>query len=97
MTMVWLELAVVVLAIIMGVRMGGIGLGLWGVAGVAVLVFVFGLAPGAPPGSAMLIILAVITAAGAMQAAGGIDYPGASRHRRSSARTRSSSTSSPRW
>ncbi len=72
--MVWLELAVVILAIIMGVRMGGIGLGLWGVAGVAVLVFVFGLAPGAPPGSAMLIIIAVITAAGAMQAAGGIDY-----------------------
>ena len=41
--MVWLELAVVILAIVMGVRMGGIGLGLWGVAGVAVLVFVFGL------------------------------------------------------
>jgi anaerobic C4-dicarboxylate transporter DcuA/anaerobic C4-dicarboxylate transporter DcuB len=54
--------------------MGGIGLGLWGVAGVGILVFVFGLPPGSPPGSAMLIIIAVITAAGAMQAAGGIDF-----------------------
>lgn len=72
--MVWLQLAVVVIAIIMGVRMGGIGLGLWGVVGVGILVFVFGLPPGSPPGSAMLIIIAVITAAGAMQAAGGIDF-----------------------
>ena len=40
----WVELLVVVGAIVVGVRMGGIGLGLWGVAGVGVLVFVFGLA-----------------------------------------------------
>jgi anaerobic C4-dicarboxylate transporter-like protein len=72
--MVWLELLVVIGAIVLGVRMGGIGLGIWGVVGVGVLVFVFGLAPGSPPGSAMLIILAVITAAAAMQAAGGIDF-----------------------
>jgi anaerobic C4-dicarboxylate transporter DcuA len=69
-----LELLVVMGAIVMGVRMGGMGLGIWGVVGVGVLVFVFGLAPGQPPISAMLIILAVITAAAAMQAAGGIDY-----------------------
>ncbi len=72
--LVWLELAVVVLAIVLGVRMGGLGLGLWGVAGVGVLVFLFGMPPGEPPISAMLIIIAVITAAGAMQAAGGIDF-----------------------
>ncbi len=72
--LVLLELLVVMGAIVLGVRMGGIGLGLWGVAGVGILVFVFGLAPGTPPGSAMLIIIAVITAAGAMQAAGGIDF-----------------------
>lgn len=70
----WVELLVVVGAIVMGVRMGGIGLGIWGVVGVAILVWVFGLAPGTPPTSAMLIILAVITAAAAMQEAGGIDY-----------------------
>ena len=71
--LVVLEILVVIGAIVMGVRMGGMGLGIWGAAGVAVLVFVFHLSPGATPIAAMLIILAVITAAAAMQAAGGID------------------------
>jgi anaerobic C4-dicarboxylate transporter DcuA/anaerobic C4-dicarboxylate transporter DcuB len=69
-----LQLAVVLGAIVMGVRMGGMGLGIWGAVGVAVLVFVFRLKPGEVPTSAILIILAVITAASVMQAAGGIDY-----------------------
>ncbi len=69
-----LEFLVVAVCIVMGVRMGGIGLGIWGGVGVFVLVFIFGLPPGSIPGSAMLIILAVVTAAGAMQAAGGIDW-----------------------
>lgn len=72
--LVALQVLVVIACIIMGVRMGGMGLGIWGAVGVAVLVFVFHLAPGEVPGPAMLIILAVITAASAMQAAGGIDY-----------------------
>lgn len=54
--------------------MGGIGLGLWGVAGTAVLVFGFQLDPGTPPVDAFFIIIAVITASSAMQAAGGIDW-----------------------
>ncbi len=37
-----LELAVVLGAIVMGTRSSGVALGLWGGAGVAVLVFVFG-------------------------------------------------------
>jgi anaerobic C4-dicarboxylate transporter DcuB len=65
---------VVVAFIFLGVRAGGIGLGLWGGVGTLVLVFVFGLDPGEPPTSAMLIIIAVISAAAAMQAAGGVDY-----------------------
>jgi anaerobic C4-dicarboxylate transporter DcuB len=65
---------VVIGAILLGVRMGGIGLGLWGLVGLAILVFVFGLPPGDPPTSSMLIILSVITAASTMQAVGGIDY-----------------------
>ncbi len=69
-----LELIVVLGAIVLGVRMGGMGLGIWGAVGVAVLVFVFRLKPGEVPTSAILIILAVITAASAMQAAGGIDF-----------------------
>jgi anaerobic C4-dicarboxylate transporter DcuB len=65
---------VVIGFIALGVRSGGIGLGLWGGVGTLVLVFLFGLDPGEPPGSAMLIIIAVVSAAAAMQAAGGVDY-----------------------
>ena len=77
-TMDWILVAVQGLVVIgfiaLGVRSGGIGLGLWGGVGTLVLVFVFGLDPGEPPISAILIIIAVISAAAAMQAAGGIDY-----------------------
>lgn len=69
-----LEALVLVGGIYLGVRTGGIGLGLWGAVGVFVLVFVFHAQPGEIPGDAILVILAVITAASAMQAAGGIDY-----------------------
>jgi anaerobic C4-dicarboxylate transporter DcuB len=69
-----LEALVVLGAIVMGTRAGGVGVGLWGGLGTAVLVFVFREPPGDPPGSAMLIILAVVTAAAMMQAAGGIDW-----------------------
>ena len=65
---------VVIGFIALGVRSGGIGLGLWGGVGTLVLVFLFGLDPGEPPISAILIIIAVISAAAAMQAAGGVDY-----------------------
>ena len=77
-TMDWILVAlqglVVIGFIALGVRSGGIGLGLWGGVGTLVLVFLFGLDPGEPPVSAMLIIIAVVSAAAAMQAAGGVDY-----------------------
>src|SRR3954447_11864861 len=69
-----LEAVVVLAAIVMGTRSGGVGVGVWGGLGVAVLVFVFGERPGEPPIDAMLIILTVVTAASLMQAAGGIDW-----------------------
>ena len=72
--LVLLQGLVVIGFIALGVRSGGIGLGLWGGVGTLVLVFVFGLDPGEPPVSAMLIIIAVVSAAAAMQAAGGVDY-----------------------
>lgn len=68
------ELIVVLAAIIVGARLGGIGLGVMGGMGLAVLVFGFGLAPGVIPIDVMLMIAAVISAAAAMQAAGGLDY-----------------------
>jgi anaerobic C4-dicarboxylate transporter DcuB len=69
-----IEGLVVIGFIALGVRTGGLGLGLWGGVGTLILVFVFGLDPGEPPVDAMLIIVAVISAAAAMQAAGGVDY-----------------------
>jgi anaerobic C4-dicarboxylate transporter DcuA len=69
-----LEFVVVLGAIFLGSRSGGVGLGLWGGAGVLVLSYGFGLAPTAPPIDVMLIILAVIMATAVMEAAGGIDY-----------------------
>lgn len=69
-----LELLVVLGCIIMGTRSSGVGLGLWGGAGVAILVFVFRLPPGAPPVDALLIVLAVVLASSVMQVAGGIDW-----------------------
>lgn len=65
---------VVLLAIYLGVREGGVGLGIYGLVGVFVLVYGFQLAPGDPPTDAVFIIIAVITAASAMQAAGGVDW-----------------------
>lgn len=72
--MIYMELLVVLAAIFIGARVGGIGLGIFGMMGLGVLVFGFGLKPGNPPIDVMLIIVAVITAAATLQAAGGLDY-----------------------
>ena len=72
--MIYMELLVVLAAIFIGARVGGIGLGIFGMMGMGVLVFGFGLKPGNPPIDVMLIIVAVITAAATLQAAGGLDY-----------------------
>lgn len=69
-----LEAVVLVGAIVMGTKSSGVGLGIWGGFGVAVLVFVFRLEPGSPPVDAMLIIISVVVTASMMQVAGGIDW-----------------------
>ena len=69
-----LQLLFVLVAIIIGARLGGIGLGVMGGVGLAILTFVFGLQPTTPPIDVMLMIAAVISAASCMQAAGGLDY-----------------------
>ena len=69
-----LQLAIVLALIFIGARIGGIGLGIFGMVGVFILVFFFGLKPGNLPIDVMLIIVSVITAASALQAAGGLDY-----------------------
>jgi len=54
--------------------MSGIGLGVMGMIGLLILLFVFKIQPSDPPLEVMLIIMSVVTAAAALQAAGGMDY-----------------------
>ena len=69
-----LQLLIVLAMIFIGAKVGGIALGMYGMVGVLVLVFVFGLEPGVIPIDVMLIIVSVITASASLQAAGGLDY-----------------------
>jgi len=69
-----IQFAIVIALIFVGARMGGIGLGVFGMLGVTILVYGFGLQPGSAPIDVMLIILAVISASAALQASGGLDY-----------------------
>jgi len=72
--LVLLQLAIVLALIFIGARVGGIALGIYGMVGVFILVFIFGMRPGKIPIDVMLIIASVITATAALQAAGGLDY-----------------------
>jgi anaerobic C4-dicarboxylate transporter DcuA len=70
----FLQFGVLLAAIAFGARVGGVGLGAWGAVGLAFLAFGFGARPVDPPFDVILIIVAVVTAAATMEAAGGIDY-----------------------
>lgn len=72
--MIFIQLAVLLVCIFIGARMSGIGLGVMGMIGLLILIFVFRMQPADPPLEVMLIILSVVTAAAALQAAGGMDY-----------------------
>ena len=71
--MIWFDLVVVLACIIWGARLGGIGLGTVAALGMSFFVFGLGRAPGSFPGEVLLIVLCVVTAAAALQAAGGLD------------------------
>jgi anaerobic C4-dicarboxylate transporter DcuA len=71
--MLVIHFLVVIGALAVGARTGGVGLGLWGGIGLVVLAFL-GVLPTGPPVDVMLIILAVIMAASVMEAAGGIQF-----------------------
>ncbi len=72
--MLILQLIVLLGAIFLGVRLGGIGIGYAGGAGVLVLGLCLGMKPGNIPWDVILIIASVIAAISAMQLAGGLDY-----------------------
>ena len=55
-----LQFAFVLTAIIVGARLGGIGLGVMGGIGLGILTFVFGLQPTTPPIDVMLLLLPLL-------------------------------------
>jgi len=72
--MIWIQFVLLITMILIGSRMRGIGLGVMGMLGMLVFVFAFGMRPAEPPLDVMLIILAIVTTAATLQAAGGLDY-----------------------
>ncbi len=74
MTLMILLFVLMLFVLWLGSRHGGLALGAISGLGLAVMVFVFGLKPGTPPTDVIYIIIAAITCAGIMQAAGGMDW-----------------------
>ncbi|QIR15996.1 anaerobic C4-dicarboxylate transporter [Shewanella aestuarii] len=70
--MFYIHMLLLLSVIFVGIKHGGIAFGLLGGLGVSVLAFVFGIAPGTPPISVMLIILAVVAASATLEATGGL-------------------------
>lgn len=69
-----LQLLVVLLALYVGSRYGSLALGAISGIGLALLVLCWGMKPGNPPTDVIYIIIAAVTCAGIMQAAGGMDW-----------------------
>ena len=72
--MLWIELILFLTCIVIGARIGGIGMGTVAGLGLIVFVFIFRMPEGSPPVIVLGMILAVITALAAMEAAGGLNY-----------------------
>ncbi|HWB27129.1 MAG TPA: anaerobic C4-dicarboxylate transporter family protein [Chitinophagaceae bacterium] len=72
--MIVVQLIILLAMILIGSRLKGIGLGVMGMVGLLIFIFIFHMHPTEPPLDVMLIIMAVVTTGAAMQAAGGLDY-----------------------
>ena len=72
--MILVELGILLGCILVGARLGGIALGTVSGIGLVIFVFAFGMPPGQPPAVVLGMILAVITALAAMEAAGGLRF-----------------------
>ncbi|MEK3734391.1 anaerobic C4-dicarboxylate transporter [Paenibacillus sp. FSL M8-0334] len=72
--MFWFQLLIIMILIYFGARKGDVFMGLLGGVGVAMFVFIFNVQPSAPPIDVMLIILAVVLAASALQSSGGLQF-----------------------
>ncbi|AXN33547.1 MULTISPECIES: anaerobic C4-dicarboxylate transporter [Vibrio] len=72
--MLYFEFLFLLLMLYIGSRYGGIGLGVVSGIGLVIEVFIFKMPPTSPPVTVMLIILAVVTCASILEAAGGLKY-----------------------
>lgn len=72
--MLYLEFLFLLFMLYVGSRFGGIGLGVVSGIGLAIEVFIFRMPAGKPPVDVMLIILAVVTCASVLEAAGGLKF-----------------------
>ncbi|PID64029.1 MAG: anaerobic C4-dicarboxylate transporter [Gammaproteobacteria bacterium] len=72
--MLYAEFIFLLVMLYLGSRFGGIGLGVVSGIGLVIEVFVLGMKPTSPPMTVMLIILAVVTCASILEAAGGLKY-----------------------
>lgn len=72
--MLYFEFLFLLLVLYIGSRFGGIGLGVVSGIGLVIEVFIFKMPPTSPPVTVMLIILAVVTCASILEAAGGLKY-----------------------
>lgn len=69
-----IQLLIVLGALYVGSRYGSLALGAISGIGLAILVFGFGMKPGTPPTDVIYIIIAAVTCAATLQAAGGMDW-----------------------
>jgi anaerobic C4-dicarboxylate transporter DcuA len=72
--MIFVQFILLLTMILIGARLKGIGLGVMGMLGLLIFVFVFKMRPADPPFSVLFIIMAIVTTAATLQAAGGLDY-----------------------
>lgn len=70
--MMYLEIFVVLASIFLGLKSGGLGIGLFGGLGLAILTFGFGLPMGSVPVDVILIVMTVVISAATLQASGGM-------------------------
>ena len=74
MALMIIQLLIVLGALYVGSRYGSLALGAISGIGLAILVFGFGMKPGTPPTDVIYIIIAAVTCASVLQAAGGMDW-----------------------
>ena len=74
MVLMIIQLLIVLAALYVGSRYGSLALGAISGIGLAILVFGFGMTPGTPPTDVIYIIIAAVTCAAVLQAAGGMDW-----------------------